>query len=141
MLDRTGHFRGGVECRAGCGGVEPGGRGGFDELGSFGASTPFENIINQSGIDEPFVSGSTDFGDLFRRVWQALRRRELREQLAERGVVRTATDWVYLDFDLGESYTIDRIAIWNISLKDITIELDEDLDGPGEMAGEFVLTQ
>jgi len=108
-------------------------------LGSFDETTPFENMINRSGITDPFVSGSTDFGTYFAvfgepfgnahftNNWQS----EVSFELPLTG---------YIDFDLGESYTIDRIAIWNISLQDITIELYEDLDGPGEMAGEFVLT-
>jgi hypothetical protein len=109
-------------------------------LASYNASTPYENMINRSGIDDPFVSGSTDFGTYFAEFgkpfgnanytnnWQS----ELSFNLPLTG---------YLDFDLGDSYTIDRIALWNISLKDITIELYEDLDGPGEVAGEFVLTR
>ena len=34
-------------------------------LAAYDASTPFENMINQSGLAEPFVSGTTDFGTYF----------------------------------------------------------------------------
>jgi hypothetical protein len=103
-------------------------------LAPYDANTPVENMINQSGITEPFVSGSTDFGAYFAVAgepfgnanyvnnWQS----ELSFNLPLTG---------YIDFDLGESYTIDRI-----SLKDVTIELYEELAEPGVMVGEFALT-
>jgi hypothetical protein len=108
------------------------------DLAPFDATTGFENIINRSGITDPFVSGSTDFDTYFAEAgkpfgnahftngWQS----EVSFDLPLTG---------YIDFDLGEAYTIDRIAVWNISLKDITFEVFEDLNGAGEPAGDFVL--
>jgi hypothetical protein len=108
------------------------------DLAPFDATTGFENIINRSGITDPFVSGSTDFDTYFAEAgkpfgnahftngWQS----EVSFDLPLTG---------YIDFDLGEAYTIDRIAVWNISLKDVTFEVFEDLNGGGEPAGEFVL--
>jgi len=109
------------------------------DLGSFAAETALEHMIDQSGVQTPFVSGSTDFDTYFAdppktwstnggtNNWQS----EVSFNLPLIG---------YVDFDLGASYKINKIAIWNIAVKDVTVEVFEDLNGPRQVAGSFKLT-
>jgi hypothetical protein len=109
------------------------------DLGVFDASVPLTNMINQSGIDIPFVSGATDFADYFRPGNRAF---------AQNG---GANNWQsnfsfdlpligYVDFDLGASRRINALAIWNVSVKDVTVKLYEELNGPEQVVGSFTLT-
>ncbi|HEY3392360.1 MAG TPA: hypothetical protein VGK58_06620 [Lacipirellulaceae bacterium] len=82
----------------------------------------FENMINQSGLDKPFTSGVTDWDTYFTtgddpfaqaaggNNWQS----ETQFSLPVMG---------YVDFDFGAEYSIDRLAVWNISMKDIKIHV------------------
>ena len=109
------------------------------DLGSFAPETPLERMIDQSGVEKPFVSGSTDFETYFANPaktwatnsgtnnWQS----NFSFDLPLKG---------YVDFDLGASHKINKIAIWNISVKDVTVQVFEDLNGPGQIAGSFKLT-
>jgi hypothetical protein len=108
-------------------------------LGAFAPSTALENMINQSGLDSSFVSGSTAFDEYFanpRTVfarngesnnWQS----NFSFDLPLRGDV---------DFDLGASRQITRLAIWNVSIKDVTIKVLDTLSGPERVVGDFTLT-
>jgi len=108
------------------------------DLGEYDATVPFTNMINHSGVDVPFVSGSTDFDTYFANPaktfaqngggnnWQS----EISYDLPFTG---------YVDFDLGTSYRLEKIAIWNVSVKDLTVTVFEDLNQPGEFAGNYTL--
>ena len=109
-------------------------------LGTFSDTiTPIGGMIDQSGIKSNFVSGVTDFNAYF----------------AEPNAVLSAnadgTKWESMflpdtnfagnvDFDLGASYTINKLAIWNVSLKSLTVMIFDDLNGPGQNAGHFTLS-
>ena len=98
------------------------------------------NLINQSGIETPFVSGvtvfNTYFADPFRMLansgdggtnnWQS----EVAFDLGYQG---------YIDFDLGAVYQINKLAIWNRSLSNVTVKILMDLGGPEQVAGDFTL--
>src|SRR5688572_30485090 len=110
------------------------------DLGTASESAPLTNMINQSGIDTPFVSGSTIFDTYFANPGQVFAsngaggvnnwQSEISFTLPLRG---------YVDFDLGASYRINKIAIWNQSLKEITVKVLNDLNGPEQVAGSFTL--
>ena len=99
------------------------------DLGEFGASTPFEQMIDQSNLDIPFVSGAESFDDYINQIpepfadptftgnWQSL----VDLSLPLEG---------FVDFDLGATYRIDRIALWYRSLQDIRILVADDPAGP-----------
>jgi hypothetical protein len=109
------------------------------DLGSFAPSTVPENMNNQSGLDNPFVSGSTSFEEYFanpRMVfaqnggsnnWQS----NFSFDLPLKGTV---------DFDLGVSRKISRLAIWNVSVRDVTIKVLDTVPGPERVVGDFTLT-
>ena len=90
------------------------------DLGTFDPITPLENMINQSGLDKPFTSGTTDFDAYFTTApspfaqanfdnnWQS----DFTFNLPLMG---------FVDFDFGAVYSIDRLAIWNRSLENIKI--------------------
>jgi hypothetical protein len=108
------------------------------DLGTFDATVPLENMINQSGLDKPFTSGVTDFDEYFTgdpafgqgnfaNNWQS----DFTFNLPLTG---------FVDFDLGAVYPIERLAIWNRSLQNIEIQVSENLGDPMVSAGNFVLT-
>ncbi len=99
------------------------------DLGVSRTDTPLVNMINQSGLDKPFTSGVTNFDAYFNEGDPAW------------GHANYLNNWNsnfsfnlplmgYVDFDLGDIYRIDRVAIWNLSLKDLSIVLSEELGGP-----------
>ena len=103
---------------------------------NFGALT---NVINQSGIKVPFASGSTDFDTYFappnsnfsknadRTKWQSL----VSFALPFGGT---------LDFDLGDVYLVSKVAIWNISVKSLTVAVSSGPSGPWADPKEFSLS-
>jgi hypothetical protein len=108
-------------------------------LGTFPSdATALTNLINQSGLGVPFVSGSTDFDSYFAppnsnfsrnadgTKWQS----DLSFNLPFGGSV---------DFDLGDTYLVGKIAIWNISVKSLTVMISADPTGPWLDAGRFSL--
>jgi hypothetical protein len=109
------------------------------DLGSFAAETALDHMIDQSGVQTPFVSGSTDFDTYFAdppKTWAT-----------NGGTNNWQSDFSfnlpltgYVDFDLGASYKINKIAIWNVSVKDVTVKVFDDLNGPEQIAGTFKLT-
>ena len=108
------------------------------DLGTLDPQTSLGNMINQSGLDKPFISGVTDFDEyfttgaqpfaqaLFTNNWQS----EVDFSLPLAG---------FVDFDLGDVYTIDRLGIWNITLATGDILVSDTLGGPFVDAGDFTL--
>jgi hypothetical protein len=108
------------------------------DLGTSSPQTPLENMINQTGLDKPFTSGVTDFDDYFNNgaspFAQAL------------GTNNWQSDFTfslpltgYVDSDLGDAYTIDRLGIWNITLATGDVLVSDTLGGPFVDAGDFTL--
>lgn len=109
------------------------------DLGAFAPTTALTNMINQSGIDKPFVSGSTDFAPYFAFSNRAFAQNG--------GTNNWQSDFSFdlplngfVDFDLGGSYLISGMAIWNLSVRDVTVKIYEELNGPEQIAGNFTLT-
>lgn len=110
------------------------------DLGTYSPESPLENMINQSGVEVPFVSGTTIFDAYFtqpHRVfamngatnnWQS----EVTFNLPLHG---------YVDFDLGSSRLVQKLAIWNVTGKDLVVRVGEDPStlGTAPIAGQFVL--
>jgi hypothetical protein len=108
------------------------------DLGTFDPTVPLENMINQSSIDKPFVSGVTDFDEYFTTGAQPF---------GQGGPGNWQSDFTFnlpltgfVDFDLGAVQTIERMAIWNRSLENVQILVSETLGGPMEVAGSYRLT-
>jgi hypothetical protein len=108
------------------------------DLGEFNASTPLTNMINQSGLVKSFNSGVTSFDGYFdfnpvpfssahfSNVWQSL---------VDFSLPLTG----YVDFDLGGTQSIDRVAIWNTSLQNIRVQLSDSPGGPWTEVGQYTL--
>jgi hypothetical protein len=45
-----------------------------------------------------------------------------------------------LDFDLGDTYLVSKVAIWNISVKSLTVMVAADPGGPWLDVGKFSLS-
>lgn len=108
-------------------------------LGSFSPEfAALTNLINQSGLNLPFVSGVTEFDSYFappndhfsrnadRTKWQS----DLAFTLPLTGT---------LDFDLGGTYLVSKVAIWNVSVRALTVKVSGGADGPWKPAGVFLL--
>jgi hypothetical protein len=109
------------------------------DLGTFDpAQVPLENMINQSSIDIPFTSGVTDFDDYFDPSNQPF---------GQGGPGNWQSDFSFnlplmgfVDFDLGDTYSMDRIAIWNRSLENIDVFFSDTPGGLTTLGGSFHLT-
>lgn len=107
---------------------------------TFNETVSVTNMINQSGIETPFVSGVTVFDTYFANPGQMF------ATSGNGGTNNWSSDTAfdpgyqgYLDFDLGAVYQINKLAIWNRSLSNITVQVLTDLAGPGQVAGNFTL--
>lgn len=108
------------------------------DLEAYAATTPFTNMINRSGVTVPFVSGATNFDAYFVdpglafananyvNNWQS----QLSFDLPLKG---------YVDFDLGDTYSLNKMAIWNITVESVTVTIFEELGGAGQAVGTFGL--
>jgi hypothetical protein len=99
---------------------------------------PVENMINQSGLDKPFTSGVTDFDVYFTSPPPAF------SDVGSGTSWQSETDFTlpvtgYVDFDFGAVYSIDRLAIWNISMKDIKIHVSDTSIASLQEVGSFAL--
>ena len=111
------------------------------DLGTLSEEVPLTHLIDQSGLDTPFISGTTLFETYFASPdqtfamngpannWQS----EVDFELPQQGSI---------DFDLGSVRTVSKLAIWNTSAEDITLAFAND---PSELAsapvaGSFRLT-
>lgn len=108
------------------------------DLGFFDATTPLENMINQSALDKPFSSGVTDFDGYFTTGGQPF---------GQGGPGNWWSDFSFnlplmgfVDFDLGDTYTLDRIAIWNRSLENVDIYFSDTPGGLTTLGGSYTLT-
>ncbi len=108
------------------------------DLGTFNDDVPLVNMINQSGLDKPFESGVTDFDAYFETPPEPFAQANYRNNWQSE-VVFDLPVTGYVDFDLGQTYAIDRLAIWSISLENITVLLSETEGGPMQDAGDYTL--
>ena len=109
------------------------------DLGEVSPSqSPFVNMINQSGLDVPFTSGQTGF-DLY-----------FSNSNAHGADANFAGNWQsdvsfvlplqgFVDFDLGSTQVIDRMALWNLSLEDIRVLVSDLPTGPFTEVGQYTL--
>lgn len=111
-------------------------------MGTFASGTSLTNIINHSGLDaHPFTSGVTSFDTYFTpndKFSQNVDGTKWQSDLSfDVSVVGN------IDFDLGESYKLDRIAVWNVSVQTVVVYVAETLAGldTASPVGTFTLTQ
>ncbi|MFM1942062.1 MAG: hypothetical protein RI897_1044 [Verrucomicrobiota bacterium] len=107
-------------------------------LGTYSQTNRVTKMLDQSGLATRFNSNSTDFDAYFNsgqdttanpastNTWKSLATFDL-----------PLTG--YLEFDLGKNYTVDQIAIWNVSLEDVDVELRFDPLDEGTPCGSFLL--
>ena len=107
------------------------------DLGTYDPIVPLENMINQSSIDKPFTSGVTGFDEYFTTG---------DPPYAQGGPGNWQSDFSfnlplmgYVDFDLGDTYLVDRIAIWNRSLENIDVYFSDTPGGLTMLGGNFTL--
>ena len=95
-------------------------------------------MIDQSGLDKPFTSGVTDFDAYFTTGAPPF------AQAAAGNNWQSAVDFSlpvsgFVDFDLGAVRSIDRIAIWNISVKDVTVHVSDTVPTALQEVASFTL--
>ncbi len=79
----------------------------FNNAGEFQSNTRVTNTIDQSGLSAGFTSGVTDFDAYFGSPTHAMQFSN-NEWWARNGVNRGT-----IIYDLGDVYTLDRLALWN----------------------------
>ncbi len=95
------------------------------DLGTYSDATPLRHLIDQSGVQKPFVSGTTAFDSYFAVPHQTLSantpdanwQSEVFFSLPVRG---------YIDLDLGESRTVSKVAIWTVTAERMTLRFSDD---------------
>lgn len=109
-----------------------------NSMGEYNASVPTLNMINHSGLVKPFTSAVTGFDTYFDfsptpnglisfvNNWQS----QIQTTLPFTGTV---------DFDLGGTWWIDRVAFWNVSLEDIRVSISDSPTGPWQEIGQYRL--
>lgn len=111
------------------------------DLGTFSGEVPLTHLIDQSGLETPFISGTTLFETYFASPnqtfamngpannWQS----EADFELPQQGSI---------DFDLGSVRTVSKLAIWNVSAENITLAFANDPTelASAPLAGSFRLT-
>lgn len=109
-------------------------------LGESAPEANVTNLINQSGVATPFVSGTTHFDTYFANPGMVFANATATNNWQSQ-VVFTLPVTGALHFDLGESYTLNKLAIWNISARDVTIRVAdaESALETGEIAGSYTL--
>jgi hypothetical protein len=109
-------------------------------LGTFGPTTGLTNMINQSGLAaSPFVSGVTSFDEYFTPNNKYSQNLDGTKWQSVLSFDQSITG--HLDFDLGASFRIFRLAIWNVSVRNLTVLVAESpaaLD-TASSAGTFTL--
>lgn len=112
----------------------------YSSIGTYNDSVSVTNMINQSGVETPFVSGTTSFAGYFAQphlMWA-------------NGGSGGVNNWMstlafdpgyqgYVDFDLGAVYSLNGLAIWNQSLSNVTVKVLTDLGGSEQVVGDFNL--
>jgi hypothetical protein len=108
------------------------------DMGESDPTAAVGKMIDQSGLDKPFTSGVTDFDAYFTTGDPPF------AQAAAGNNWQSEADFSlpvsgFVDFDLGAVRSIDRIAIWNISLKDVTIHVSDTSIGSLQEVASFTL--
>ena len=93
-------------------------------------------MIDQSGLEQSFTSGETTFTEYFfgstladgkfDNNWTSVSTNELPQS-------------GHIDFDLGATYTIDKVALWNRSVENVDVLFSDEVDGEFVSAGNFDL--
>jgi hypothetical protein len=96
-------------------------------------------MIDQSGLNVKFQNGVTDFDSYFAPPNTNF------SQNADK--TKWQSDFSFtvpfgglIDFDLGQSYRVSKVAIWNVSIKELHVQLGASTNGPWQDAGSFTLT-
>ena len=108
------------------------------DLGEYNATVPYEHMIDQSGLSVNFTSGQTGFDTHF-SLPNALRTSGSYVNNWQSVLDTTLPMQGYIDFDLGSTQSIDRVAIWNVTLEDVTFLIADDPAGPWTPIGSFTL--
>lgn len=108
------------------------------DLGDASASYPKTKMIDGSGLSKPFATGVTSYDDYMSTL------------PAANHVTTTGNQWVspidtslplqgHVDFDLGESFLFDELALWQVTLRDVTILVADAPTGPWTAVGQYIL--
>lgn len=110
------------------------------DLQTFSPTAPLESMINGSGVETPFTSGVTDFDTYFANPARMF------AQSGDGGTNNWQSTFSFsppltgtVDFDLGARYRVNKVGIWNRSLKEVTFRVLDDLNTPGQVGGTYTL--
>lgn len=96
----------------------------------------FEKMIDQSGLEKEFESGSTLFDEYFFDS-------TLADAMFDNNWTSSSTSEQpqvgFVDFDLGDTYVVDRVVLWNRSAENVDVLFSDEEDGEFVSAGNFDL--
>ncbi len=98
-----------------------------------------ENMINQSGLPEPYISGETPFDEFVAAESGKSLANGRADNIWSSRLLPNGEPGGELVFDFGESQSIDGLAIWNATLKEIEVHVADDPNGPWQQVGDFTL--
>ena len=110
------------------------------DLGTVSEESPLVHLIDQSGVERPFVSGTTLFDVYFAVPHQTLAsNRPAANWQSE--VAFTLPLQGYVDFDLGASRTVRKVALWTVTPERVTLRFSDDAStlATAPSAGTFTL--
>jgi len=112
------------------------------DLGEFNDTVPLAHMIDHSGVGMPFVSGSTSFDTYFAVPAQTIATNGPANNWQSATVSFGEPLQGHVDFDLGASRMVSKLAIWNVAVKDVTVRVSGTPEGlaTGTLAGSFRLT-
>ena len=108
------------------------------DLGEFGASSLYTNMINQSGLTKTFTSGVSSYNRFFDFnpvPFQSLTFTNNWQSLVDFTLPLTG----FVEYDLGGTYAIDKLALWNMSLASIRVQVANLPGGPWTEVGSYAL--
>jgi hypothetical protein len=108
-------------------------------LGTFSTnSAPLGAMIDQSGLNVAFQNGVTDFDSYFAVLTNYSKNADKTKWQSDFSF--TVPFGGLVDFDLGQSYRVSRVAIWNVSVKELAVHVGSSTNGPWQDAGQFTLS-
>ena len=108
------------------------------DLVEFGASSLYTNMINRSGLTKTFTSGVSSYNHYFDFnpvPFQSLNFTNNWQSLVDFTLPLTG----FVEYDLGGTYAIDKLALWNMSLASIRVQVANLPGGPWTEVGSYAL--
>jgi hypothetical protein len=107
------------------------------DLADASATYPKTKMIDRSGLSKIFSSGISSYDDYVSTLPAANHSQSAGNQWVS-PIDASLPLQGFIDFDLGDRYAFDEIALWQVTLKDVTFLVADDPAGPWTEIGRFL---